>query len=162
MAGLGELSTGAFGSGGTLARFGVRVGNGVRLGLGAHGQHDLGWLHNTTTGERLNRGLRGGLAGTLDIALAPTPSLALTSLYPRSKAGNPGSRRTWALHDVTSIFRTTSLTRSCKAGCAADQALQAEASAVNGSRATRPHSIEGRWGPAGSIDLLYSCVTVLC
>jgi iron complex outermembrane receptor protein len=32
--------------------------------------------------------LRGGLAGTLDIDLAPTLSLALTSLYARSKAGN--------------------------------------------------------------------------
>ena len=32
--------------------------------------------------------MRGGLAGTLDIDLAPTLSLALTSLYARSKAGN--------------------------------------------------------------------------
>lgn len=88
LAGLGEFAAGAFGSRRSLARIDVPVSNGMRLGLGAHVQHDLGWLHNTTTGERLNRGLRGGLAGTLDIDLAPTLSLALTSLYARSKAGN--------------------------------------------------------------------------
>lgn len=88
LAGLGEFAAGAFGSRRALARIDVPVSKGVRLGLGAHVQHDLGWLHNTTTGERLNRGLRGGLAGTLDIDLAPTLSLALTSLYARSKAGN--------------------------------------------------------------------------
>ena len=88
LAGLGEFAAGAFGSRRVLARIDVPVSKGMRLGLGAHVQHDLGWLHNTTTGERLNRGLRGGLAGTLDIDLAPTLSLALTSLYARSKAGN--------------------------------------------------------------------------
>jgi iron complex outermembrane recepter protein len=88
LAGLGEFAAGTFGSRRALARIDVPVSNGMRLGLGAHVQHDLGWLHNTTTGERLNRGLRGGLAGTLDIDLAPTLSLALTSLYARSKAGN--------------------------------------------------------------------------
>lgn len=88
LAGLGEFAAGAFGSRRALARIDVPVSNDMRLGLGAHVQHDLGWLHNTTTGERLNRDLRGGLAGTLDIDLAPTLSLALTSLYARSKAGN--------------------------------------------------------------------------
>ncbi len=88
LAGMGEFAAGAFGSRRALARIDVPVGKGVRLGLGGHVQHDLGWLRNTTTGERLNRGLRAGLAGTLDIDLAPTVSLALTSLYARSKAGN--------------------------------------------------------------------------
>lgn len=88
LAGLGEFAAGAFGSRRALARIDVPVAKGVRLGLGGHLQHDLGWLHNTTTGERLNRGLRAGLAGTLDIDLAPTLSLALTSLHARSQAGN--------------------------------------------------------------------------
>ena len=88
LAGLGEFAAGAFGSRRALARIDVPVGKGVRLGLGGHVQHDLGWLRDTTTGERLNRGLRAGLAGTLDIDLAPTLSVALTSLYARSKAGN--------------------------------------------------------------------------
>jgi iron complex outermembrane receptor protein len=88
LAGLGEFAAGAFGSRRALARIDVQVGKGVRLGLGGHVQHDLGWLQGTTTGERRNRGLRAGLAGTLDIDLAPTLSLALTSLHARSKAGN--------------------------------------------------------------------------
>ena len=88
LAGLGEFAAGAFGSRRALARIDVPVSKGVRLGLGGHLQHDLGWLRNTTNGERLNRGLRAGLAGTLDIDLAPTLSLALTSLHARSKAGN--------------------------------------------------------------------------
>lgn len=88
LAGLGEFAAGAFGSRRALARIDVPVAKGVRLGLGGHLQHDLGWLQGTVTGERLNRGLRAGLAGTLDIDLAPTLSLALTSLYARSKAGN--------------------------------------------------------------------------
>ena len=88
LAGLGEFAAGAFGSRRGLARLDVPVSKGVRLGLGGHVQHDLGWLRNTTTGERLNRGLRSGVAGTLDIDLAPTLSVALTSLYARSKAGN--------------------------------------------------------------------------
>jgi len=88
LAGLGEFAAGVLGSRRALARIDVPVGKGVRLGLAGHLQHDLGWLFNTTTGERLNRGLRAGLAGTIDIDLAPTLSVALTSLYARSKAGN--------------------------------------------------------------------------
>ncbi|WP_310476696.1 TonB-dependent receptor [Sandarakinorhabdus sp.] len=88
LAGLGEFAAGAFGSRRGLARLDVPVTKGVRLGLGGHIQHDLGWLQNTATGERLNRGLRAGLAGTLDIDLSPSLSVALTSLYARSKAGN--------------------------------------------------------------------------
>ncbi|WP_017666661.1 TonB-dependent receptor [Sandarakinorhabdus sp. AAP62] len=91
LAGLGEFAAGAFGSRRGLARLDVPVSKGVRLGLAGHIQHDLGWLRNTTTGEQLNRGLRSGVAGTLDIDLGPTLSVALTSLYARSKAGNlPG------------------------------------------------------------------------
>ncbi len=88
LAGLGEFAAGAFGSRRALARIDLPLAKSVRLGLGGHLQHDLGWLHNTTTGERLNRGLRVGLAGTLDIDLAAMLSLALTSLRARSKAGN--------------------------------------------------------------------------
>ena len=92
LAGLGEFATGAFGSRRVLARIDVPLGKGtgggVRLGLGGHLQHDLGWLQNTTTGERLNRGQRAGVSGTLDVDLAPTLSLALTSLHARSRAGN--------------------------------------------------------------------------
>ena len=88
LAGMGEFAAGAFGSRRALARIDVPVTKGVRLGLAGNLHHDLGWLNNTTTGEQLNRGLRAGLAGTLDIDLAPALSLALTSLYTRSKAGN--------------------------------------------------------------------------
>lgn len=88
LAGVGEFAAGAFGSRRALARLDVPVASGVRLGLGGHLHHDLGWLNNTTTGEQLNRGLRAGLSGTLDIDLTPDLSLALTSLVARSKAGN--------------------------------------------------------------------------
>lgn len=92
LAGLGEFAAGAFGSRRVLARIDVPLGRstggGARLGLGGHFQHDLGWLRNTTTGERLNRGQRAGLSGTLDLDLGPTLSLALTSVHARSQAGN--------------------------------------------------------------------------
>ena len=88
LAGMGEFAAGAFGSRRVLGRFDVPVSAGVRLGLGGHVQHDLGWLANTATGERLNRGQRAGLSGTVDIDLTPTLALALTSVYARSTAGN--------------------------------------------------------------------------
>lgn len=88
LAGLGEFAAGAFGSRRLLGRIDVPMGTGVRLGLGGQIQDDRGWLANSTTGERLNRGQRAGLSATLDIDLAPGLTLALTSLYARSQAGN--------------------------------------------------------------------------
>ena len=88
LAGLGEFAAGGFGSRRALARIDLPLAKSVRLGLGGQWQHDLGWLANTTTGERLNRGQRAGLAATLDIDLGPEFTLAATSLFSRSRAGN--------------------------------------------------------------------------
>ena len=88
LAGMGEFAAGAFGSRRVLGRIDLPMGSGVRLGLGGQLQHDLGWLANSTTGERLNRGERAGLSATLDIDLTPALTLAVTSLYARSQAGN--------------------------------------------------------------------------
>lgn len=88
LAGLGEVAAGAFGSLSGLARIDMPMASGVRLGLGGALQSDRGWLTNVTTGERLNRGQRAGLSGTLDLDLAPQLTLALTGVYARSNAGN--------------------------------------------------------------------------
>lgn len=88
LAGMGEFAAGGFASRRVLGRIDLPLGSGVRLGLGGHLQDDKGWLANTTTGERLNRGRRAGLSATLDVELAPTLTLAVTSLHAQTQAGN--------------------------------------------------------------------------
>ncbi|MEN9933115.1 MAG: hypothetical protein RIS17_1688, partial [Pseudomonadota bacterium] len=117
LSGMGEFAAGGFGSRRALGRIDVPL-DGVRVGLGGHLQHDLGWLTDPATGRRGNRGLRGGLSGMVDIDLTPTLTLGVTSLYARSEAGNrpaafcdrapanrcgdaaPDQRGDVALHDI--------------------------------------------------------------
>ena len=88
LAGMGEFAAGGFASRRALARIDLPLAKGVRVGLGGHLQDDRGWMANTATGERLNRGRRAGASATLDVDLAPALSLAVTSLYAGSQAGN--------------------------------------------------------------------------
>lgn len=88
IAGAGEFAAGAFGSRRAIGRFDVLVAPGVRLGVGGVLHHDLGWLINNRTGERLNRGQRGGLQAMLDADLAPDLRLGLDTVYHRNEAGN--------------------------------------------------------------------------
>jgi iron complex outermembrane receptor protein len=88
LAGAGEFAAGGFGSRRLLGRLDLPLGAGVRLGLGGQLQHDLGWLNNVTTGQRLNRGQRAGLSALADIDLAPGLTWALSASYHRSQAGN--------------------------------------------------------------------------
>lgn len=91
LAGVGEFAAGAFGSRQALGRLDVPVAKGVRLGLSGLWQHDLGWLFNSTTGERLNRGQRAGLAGMIDIDVTPQLQWQVTLAAVRNRAGNlPG------------------------------------------------------------------------
>lgn len=117
LSGMGEFAAGGFGSRRALGRIDVPL-DGVRVGLGGHLQHDLGWVTDPATGRRGNRGLRGGLSGMVDIDLTPTLTLGVTSLYARSEAGNrpavvcdrapanrcgdaaPDQRGDVALHDI--------------------------------------------------------------
>jgi iron complex outermembrane receptor protein len=88
LAGTGEFAAGAFGSRRALGRIDVPLGTGVRLGLGGVIHHDLGWLQNTATGERLNRSQRGGVHAALDIDLAADLAFSLDALTQRNEAGN--------------------------------------------------------------------------
>lgn len=88
LAGAGEFAAGGFGSRRLVGRLDVPLARGVRLGIGGQLQHDLGWLHNVRTGERLNRGQRAGLSALADIDLAPGLRWALSASYHRSQAGN--------------------------------------------------------------------------
>ncbi|MEI6484807.1 MAG: TonB-dependent receptor [Sphingomonadales bacterium] len=88
LAGLGEFAAGGFGSRKALGRIDLPMGSGVRLGLAGTLQHDLGWLIDPASGQRGNRGQRGGLSGLVDIDLAPGLTLSASSLYARSQAGN--------------------------------------------------------------------------
>ncbi|OYQ30891.1 hypothetical protein CHU93_06010 [Sandarakinorhabdus cyanobacteriorum] len=88
LAGAGEFAAGGFGSRRLVGRLDVPLATGVRLGIGGQLQHDLGWLHNVRTGERLNRGQRAGLSALADIDLAPGLRWALSASYHRSQAGN--------------------------------------------------------------------------
>lgn len=88
LAGAGEFAAGAFGSRRGLGRIDVPLGSGARLGLGGIIQHDLGWLQNNRTGERLNRGQRGGIHAVLDVDLAPDLGFSLDALTQRNEAGN--------------------------------------------------------------------------
>ncbi len=88
LAGAGEFSAGAFGSRRALGRLDLPLATGVRLGVGGLLHHDLGWLQNTSTAERLNRGQRGALLAVLDADLAPDLTLGLDALYHRTEAGN--------------------------------------------------------------------------
>ncbi len=88
LAGAGEFAAGAFGSRRLLGRLDVPVATGVTLGLAGQWQHDLGWLHNITTGERLNRGQRAGGSALLDLDLGPGLRWALSASYHHSRAGN--------------------------------------------------------------------------
>ena len=88
LAGAGEFAAGGFGSRRLLGRLDVPVAKGVRLGLGGQWHHDLGWLNNVTTGERLNRGQRAGLSALLDVDLASGLHWAVSASYHRSTAGN--------------------------------------------------------------------------
>lgn len=117
LSGMGEFAAGAFGSRRALGRIDVPL-DGVRVGLGGHLQHDLGWVTDPATGRRGNRGQRGGLSGMIDVDLTPTLTLGVTSLYARSEAGNrpavacdsapanrcgdaaPDQRGDVALHDI--------------------------------------------------------------
>lgn len=87
LSGMGEFAAGGFGSRRALGRIDVPL-DGVRVGLGGHLQHDLGWLTDPATGRRGNRGQRAGLSGIVDIDLTPTLTLGVTSVYARSEAGN--------------------------------------------------------------------------
>lgn len=88
LAGAGEFAAGGFGSRRVLGRLDLPLGTGVRLGLGGQLQHDLGWLNNVTTGQRLNRGQRAGLSALVDLDLAPGLRWAVSASYHRSQAGN--------------------------------------------------------------------------
>jgi iron complex outermembrane receptor protein len=88
LAGAGEFAAGGFGSRRLLGRIDVPVAAGVRFGFGGQWQHDLGWLNNVTTGERLNRGQRAGLSALVDLDLAPGLNWAVSASYHRSQAGN--------------------------------------------------------------------------
>lgn len=88
LAGAGEFAAGAFGSRRLLGRLDVPLAKGVALGLAGQWQHDLGWLNNVATGERLNRGQRAGGSALLDLELAPGLSWAVSASYQNSRAGN--------------------------------------------------------------------------
>jgi iron complex outermembrane recepter protein len=88
LAGAGEFAAGAFGSRRGLGRIDLPLGTGARLGIGGLIQHDLGWLQNSRTGERLNRGQRGGVHAAFDADLAPDLSFSLDALTQRNEAGN--------------------------------------------------------------------------
>jgi iron complex outermembrane receptor protein len=91
LSGMGEFAAGGFGGRRALGRLDVPLADGVRIGLGGALHHDLGWLANTTTGERLNRGQRGAIAGLADIDLAPRLAWQITLATARNQAGNlPG------------------------------------------------------------------------
>lgn len=91
LAGMGEGAAGGFGSRQAAARLDVPVATGVRAAVSGVLSHDLGWLRNTTTGERLNRGQRAGLAGMVDIDLMPQLTWQLTLAALRNQDGNlPG------------------------------------------------------------------------
>jgi iron complex outermembrane recepter protein len=88
LAGAGEFAAGAFGSRRLVGRLDVPLAKGAALGLAGQWQHDLGWLTNVTTGERLNRGLRAGGSAMLDLDLAPGLSWIVSASYHNSRAGN--------------------------------------------------------------------------
>lgn len=88
LAGAGEFAAGAFGSRRGMGRIDVPLSAGARLGIGGMIQHDLGWLQNNTTGERRNRGQRGGVHVAFDADLAPDLALSLDALTQRNEAGN--------------------------------------------------------------------------
>lgn len=88
LAGAGEFAAGGFGSRRALARLDVPLVAGIRLGIGGHLHHDLGWLRNTRTGERLNRSQRAGLSAALDIDVAADLTLAVDGVYQHNRDGN--------------------------------------------------------------------------
>ncbi len=91
LSGAGEFAAGAFGSRQGVGRLDVPVTKGVSLGLSGHWTHDLGWLRNTTTNERLNRGTRAGLSAMLNAEVTPALSWQLTVAGLRNRQGNlPG------------------------------------------------------------------------
>lgn len=91
LSGLGEFAAGGFGSRRGLARLDLPAAPGIRIGLAGVLHHDLGWLRNTTTGERLNRGQRGGISGMLDIDVTQRLAWRVTLATTRNRAGNlPG------------------------------------------------------------------------
>jgi iron complex outermembrane receptor protein len=91
LAGMGEFAAGAFGSRRALGRLDLPAAPGIRVALAGVLHHDLGWLRNSTTGERLNRGQRGGVAGMLDIDVTRGLAWRVTLATTRNQAGNlPG------------------------------------------------------------------------
>ncbi len=88
LAGAGEFAAGGFGSRRVLGRLDLPLAAGVRVALGGQLHHDLGWLHNVTTGERLNRSQRAGLSAAVDLDLAPGLHWALSASYHRTQVGN--------------------------------------------------------------------------
>ncbi|MBU6164657.1 MAG: TonB-dependent receptor [Alphaproteobacteria bacterium] len=88
LAGAGEFAAGGLGSRQLLGRLDVPLAKGVAVALGGQWQHDLGWLANVSTGERLNRGQRAGLSALADLDLAPGLRWALSASFHRSDAGN--------------------------------------------------------------------------
>jgi iron complex outermembrane recepter protein len=88
LSGAGEVAAGGFGSRRALGRLDLPLAGGARLGIGGVLHHDLGWLQNNRTGERLNRGQRGGLLASLDLDPAADLAVRLDAFYQRSAAGN--------------------------------------------------------------------------
>ncbi|MCU0891816.1 MAG: TonB-dependent receptor [Sandarakinorhabdus sp.] len=91
LAGMGEFAAGGFGSRRALGRLDLPAAPGIRIGLAGVLHHDLGTLFNSSTGERLNRQQRGGIAGMLDIDVTPQLAWRATLATVRNQAGNlPG------------------------------------------------------------------------
>ena len=88
LAGMGEFAAGGFGSRRAQGRIDLPMARGVRLGLHGALHHDLGWVRNSTTGERLNRGQRGAIAVLADLDLAPGLAWQITLATARNQAGN--------------------------------------------------------------------------
>jgi iron complex outermembrane receptor protein len=88
LSGMGEFAAGGFGSRRALGRLDVPLTAGVRIGLAGALHHDLGWLANSTTGEQLNRGQRGMLAGLADLDISPRLAWQVTLATVRNQAGN--------------------------------------------------------------------------
>ncbi|WP_353218036.1 hypothetical protein [Sandarakinorhabdus sp.] len=88
LAGAGEFAAGGFGSRRALAQLDVPLVGGIRLGIGGHLHHDLGWLRSTRTGEMLNRSQRAGVVAALDIDVAADLTLAVDGVYQHNRDGN--------------------------------------------------------------------------
>ncbi|KAB7644946.1 TonB-dependent receptor [Polymorphobacter fuscus] len=88
LGGYGEFAYGAFNRLAGRASLNLPLSTGVALKLSGYFQDDRGYVHNTTTGERLNDSDAAGIRGALQLKLTDTLRWNLAGTYMRNDGDN--------------------------------------------------------------------------